>query len=83
MGEAQAAFVRRAGLGRMLVVALLGALSWTLGRHIAAQVTGAPLRIRAAWASGCRKFSVIANSAAANAAARQPWSERLRIHGHS
>src|SRR5476649_1121500 len=43
------------------------------------KVDGAPSRIIAAWASGCRKLSVIANSATASAIARQPWSERSAI----
>lgn len=42
-----------------------------LGRHIAAQLVGAPERIRVACASGCRKLRVIARSAVASATARQ------------
>src|SRR5258708_39952820 len=42
-----------------------------------------PPRISAAWASGCRKLSVIANNATARTVARQPVSERLRIMAYS
>jgi len=56
---------------------------WGVSRGEALQKTlhnadGAPSRISAAWASGCRKLSVIANSAVAKAAARQPDSRWLR-----
>ena len=40
---------------------------------------GAPSRINAAWASGCRKLSVIASSATAKAAARQSSIGRWRL----
>src|SRR5258708_2317704 len=42
-----------------------------------------PPRISAAWASGCKKLSVIANNATARTVARQPVSERLRIMAYS
>lgn len=42
---------------------------------------GPPSRSSAACASGWRKLSVIANSAAAKAVVRQPESDRLRIIG--
>ena len=69
MGETQTALMQLAG-GR-------GALSIRAvsGRHIEAHrpdAAGPPSRIRAAWTNGCRKLRVIANSAAANDAARQP-----------
>jgi hypothetical protein len=58
------------------------ASSWpALGAHIDVQsetAIGPPSRINAAWASGCRKLRVIANSAAAKVAARQPEAGRLR-----
>ena len=44
---------------------------------------GMPSRISAACAKGCRKFKVIANSAKANAVARQPDPGFLRLMGRN
>ena len=42
-------------------------------------LSGSPSRIIAAWASGCRKFSVIANSATASPRLRNGESVRVDV----